>query len=48
MSDCSSNQEHAQVLTQKLINFLGKLLQDLDAKLDKRLVNTFVLALQAI
>lgn len=48
MTNSSSNQEQAQVLGEKLLDFLGSLLQDLDAKLDKRLVKTFVLTLQAI
>lgn len=48
MSDSSSNQEQAQVLGNKFLEFLGELLQALDAKLDKRLVKTFVLSLQAM
>jgi hypothetical protein len=48
MSHFSSNQDQAQLLHDKLIEFVGGLLQDLDAKLDKRLVKTFVLTLQAI
>lgn len=48
MTNSSSNQTQAQVLGEKLLEFLGTLLNDLDTKLDKRLVNTFILTLQAI
>jgi hypothetical protein len=48
MGDYSSNQRQEQLLGDKLLEFWGSLLKDLDAKLDKRLVKTFVLALQAI
>lgn len=48
MSNSSSHQEQAQVLGNQLLEFLGSFLKDLDAKLDKRLVKTFILTLQAI
>lgn len=48
MSHYEQSQAGAQELAEKLAEFVGPLLARLDEKLDKRLVNTFLLTLQAI
>ncbi|MBZ0306209.1 MAG: transposase [Anaerolineae bacterium] len=48
MSNCGTGQGEAQVLGEKLEEFVRELLVMLDKRLDSRLVRTFLLTLQAI
>ncbi len=48
MSNSPTTSTQSQDLSDQLEGFLGPLLQWLDAQVDKRLVRTFLLTLQAI
>ena len=48
MSQSATNKQNAQYLHDKLEGFVNSLLRELDQQLDKRLVRTFLLTLQAI
>jgi hypothetical protein len=48
MNDSAEHQEKSQALAVKLEGFVAPLLGQLDAQIDKRLVRTFLLTLQAI
>lgn len=43
MNHCAENQDKSQALATKLENFVGPLLCELDSRIDKRLVRTFLL-----
>lgn len=48
MNHSAENQDKSQALATKLENFIRPLLSELDSRIDKRLVRTFLLTLQAI
>ena len=48
MLDSPTSKEQSQDLSNRLERFLCPFLQRLDAQIDKRLVRTFLLSLQAI
>lgn len=48
MNNTAESQQYSQMLAKKLEGFVAPLLGRLDAKIDKRLVRTFLLTLQAI
>lgn len=48
MNNTAESKQYSQILAEKLEGFVAPLLVRLDAKIDKRLVRTFLLTLQAI